>query len=71
MFKDDFFKGEPLCKIGDCEFWGKQLITPELAKEILQSNGKNRKLSLHRVLEYSRMMGGAMEKHGRRHNYFF
>lgn len=62
MFKDDFFKGEPLCKIGDCEFWGKQLITPELAKEILQSNGKNRKLSLPRVLEYSRMMGGGRWK---------
>ena len=39
MYKDDFFKGEPLCKIGDCEFWGKQIITPELAKEILQSRG--------------------------------
>lgn len=57
MFKDDFFKGEPLCKIGDCEFWGKQLITPELAEEILQANGRNRKISMSRVKDYERMLG--------------
>jgi hypothetical protein len=57
MFKEDFFRGEPLCKIGDCEFWGKQIITPELAKEILQTNGKNRKLNASRYLLYARQMG--------------
>lgn len=57
MFKDDFFKGEPLCKIGDCEFWGKQLITPEIAEEILLTNGKNRPISVIRYSSYARMMG--------------
>lgn len=55
-FKNDFFKGEPLSKIGDCEFWGKQIITPEIAQEILNTNVKNRKLNKARVSVYARIM---------------
>lgn len=55
-FKDYFFQGEPLCKIKDCEFWGKQYITPELAKEILTTNVNNRPLNKRRVKIYARQM---------------